>query len=174
MIVYLQWAKETAEDWFALDVTSPRDVTTLPKKGVPDQNSRLDDEPGWLNQLNCQGLVFGGYDHVAVEVITPGRLLITGWVDDPDDWGDSRYALAWDLRDPAPDPRLGGMVNTVQQITAYATDDLRSTFPQGTRPWGEFVLPPAGLTLHGIWLSEENLRAHDEVRSLHGWREWIR
>lgn len=168
MRIYLQWATATAEDWFPIEVTSETDVLALPKKGVP-QGEGIDDEPGWLCALNCQGITFSGYDHTAIEVVGDS-LRITGWMDDPEDWGDARWANSWLLSPPAPDPQLGGVINTVQALTNYATPDV-NFLP--ARPWDEFVHPPAALTLHGRWLPDELFLAHANARSERVWREWV-
>lgn len=40
-------------------------------------------------------------------------------------------------------------------------------------PWEQFVLPPANLTLHGVWLPDDLFREHRSVLSKHHWREWL-
>lgn len=174
MKIYVQWAKAAAEDWFAWDVTNNQQVRNAAKKAVPNGSSALDNNPGWINAANCQGIEFSGYDHVAVEVVPGGGLRITGWEDDTEDFGDTRWATEWLLMPPAPDPALGGVVNTVQQRTIWATPDAAAWFPGVTvLPWEQFVLPPANQTFHGIWLPQETFDAHRAVRSQHGWREWV-
>lgn len=176
MLIYVQWAKATAEDWFAWDVTRVQQIRNAAKKAVPTASSALDNNPGWINAANCQGIEFAGYDHVAVEILSGGGLRITGWQDDTEDFGDTRWATRWDLYPPAPDPALGGVTNTVQQRTVWVTPDAVSWFGgygPNVLPWDQFVLPPADQTFHGIWLTQEQFDQHRAVRSPHGWREWI-
>lgn len=172
MRIYLQWAKDTAEDWQPIEVTTSA-VRKLPRKSVPSATSSVDGVPGWLCALNCQGIVFSGWDHTAIEVIGDS-LAITGWQDDTEDFGDTRWATRWLLSPPAPDPRLGGRMNTVQQRTDYATADLLGEpwLLPDVRPWEEFSPPPDTLTLHGVWLPDNLFQQHVAARTTHGWREW--
>lgn len=171
MRVYLQWAQENPRDWVALDVTQSRHVRNLPRKPVPSGTEPITDEPGWVNAINCQGIDFSGYDHVAIEPVGTS-LRITGWQDDAEDFGDVRWATSWLLSRPAPDPALGGQMNTVQQRTTWATPEARAWFPDA-RPWTEFSPPPSNMTLHGVWLPDTLFAAHKARRTPHGWRDWI-
>lgn len=172
MRVYVQWAKQNPEDWFAWDITRDQDVRRAAKKAVPNANSVLDDNPGWVCGANCQGLDFTGWDHIAVEVVGDG-LRITGWQDDPEDFGDQRYAVEWTLMPPAFDARFN-QVNTVQSCRIFATPDAMQFFPvEGVLPWQDFVLPPSSQTFHGIWLPDEKFQEHVARRTMRGWREWI-
>lgn len=172
MIIYVQWATLDAQDYIALDVRRDQQVRTVSKKAVPGPGSILDNLPGWINSINCQGIEFFGYDHTAVQVDGNG-LIITGWQDDPEDFPPgTRYATRWNLQPPAPDPNIGGQINTVQTRTLWAESGagLDSLNPL---PWSQFVLPPTNQTFHGIWLTPEQFEAHRTIRTPHGWREWI-
>jgi hypothetical protein len=109
--------------------------------------------------------------------VSTDRLRITGWQDDPVDFGDTRWATRWDLSTPAPDARLGGAINTVQTRTVWATPDAAEWFG-GYGPsvlqWSAFVPPAANLTRDGVWLPEATWEKHLQVRTVHDWREWIR
>lgn len=174
MRIFLQWAKAVPEDWFAVDVRNSKAIRDLPKRPAPGPGSVVDSSPGWLCGLQCQGIDFTGYDHVAVEPVGQG-LRITGWQDDPDDWpAGTRYAVSWQLDPPAPDPALGGRINTVQARTVWAEDQAAAWFPGvSVLPWGDFALPSGSLTLHGIWLPDDLFQQHGAIRSRHVWREWI-
>lgn len=175
MKVYIQWAKAQAEDWQPLEVRSNQVIASLFKRGVPNANSRVDNQAGWICGLNCQGIDFSGYDHVAIEVI-PDGLRITGWEDDSDDFGDTRWATEWTLRECKPDPRIGGRMNTDQSRRVFATPDAAEWFGgygPDVLPWEDFALPPANLTFHGVWLSDDDYAAHQAARTPHGWREWV-
>lgn len=169
MRVYVQWAKDVPEDWESADITRNQEIRRLPKKPPPTGSETLDGDPGWVVGANCQGILFSGYDHLAVEVVGDG-LRFTGWQDDPVDWGDSRFAVEWTLMPPAFDP-LVGEINTVQTRRVWATPDVQ--FLTGALPWEEFVLPPANQTFHGIWVPPGLWDAHRQARSPHRWREWI-
>lgn len=176
MIIYLQWAMAVPENWTAVDVTRPQQIRQASKKAEPVGGEVLDNEPGWLFSANCQGIEFSGYDHTAVEILAGGGLRITGWQDDTEDFGDTRWATRWDLMPPAPDPNIGGLVNTIQTRTIWATPDAAAEFFPGTPvlPWEQFVLPPANHTFHGIWVTDPVLYdAHINIRTPHGWREWV-
>lgn len=172
MIIYLQWAMAVPQDWTAVDVTRNQQIRNAAKKALPTGGEVLDNNPGWLNSANCQGISFSGWDHTAIEVIGDG-LRITGWCDDPEDFPPgTKYAIRWDLMPPAPDPAIGGRMNTVQTRTVWAESNagMDHTNPL---PWSQFVLPPANQTFHGIWLTEEQFNEHMSIRSLHGWKEWV-
>jgi len=175
MRVYVQWAKATPEDWIAVDVRNTAVVRNLPKRPVPMGTETLDNGAGWLCGLNVQGIDFSGYDHTAVEFLAGDVLRITGWQDDPDDWlPGTRYATEWTLSPPAPDPALGGRVNTVQTRRVWAEAESTTWFGGSpVLPWAEFAPPPTNLTIHGIWMPEDLFRAHAARRTPHGWREWV-
>jgi hypothetical protein len=172
MKVYIQWAKRNAEDWKMYNINNANQVRALFKRGVPKTGDKVDDKEGWYCGLNCQGIDFSGHDHVAIEPVEDG-LRITGWTDDEDDQQE-KVAVEWTLLTPRHDPNVG-QINTVQSRRVWANDVYRARLPEdiGALPWEDFVEPPADLTVHGIWLSDENFERHINVRSIHGWREWI-
>lgn len=172
MIIYLQWAKAQPEDWMPLNIRRIRHVRDLPRKEHPGPSSTVDNNPGWVNAINCQGITFAGYDHYSIEIITDG-VRISGWFDDPEDWGDIRYAVSWELYPPAPDAKLGGKINTVQKGTFYGNEAAVAAGMTVHEPWENFVMPPASLTLDGIWLSDELYTKHRKSQTQHGWREWV-
>lgn len=173
MKLYIQWATANPGDWQPLDIRTLKHIRDLPRKPAPRGGETIDNQPGWVNAINVQGIVFSGYDHIGVDLSGDG-LRIVGWQDDTEDFGDTRWATEWVLNKPAPDARLGGRINTVQARTIYATPDAAVWFPGvQVRPWSEFNPPPVNQTLHGIWLPESQWQAHMGVLTPHGWREWI-
>lgn len=171
--VLVQWARSSPSDWVELNVRNSRDVRDLPRKPVPTASSVVDNSPGWLCAVNVQGIVFSGYDHLAIEPVGQA-LRVTGWCDDPEDHGDTRWGTSWLLEPPGPDPALNGAVNTRQTRTVWGTPEVAEWFPGvEVLPWAEFVPPPSNLTRHGIWLPDDLFIAHNKGRSHHGWREWI-
>lgn len=171
MIIYIQWSLADPSDWFPIDISRLNHIRNLPRKGDPTgQSVALDNAPGWLCGINCQGIDFSGYDHVALEVVTDG-IRITGIVD-ADPTGE-KWATEWTLLEPAPDDRLGGAMNTRQSRRVWATAEAVGWFPGvAVLPWAEFVYPPDNVTFHGVWMSDELFMRHKEVRTPHGWREW--
>lgn len=166
MLIYLQWAKSSPEDWSPLDVHDPATMDWLRSvaRPEPDGTQSVDGEPGWVNAMNCQGIGFSGDDHSAIEALPDGSVRITGWMDDPEDHGETRLALEWTLCPAGCDPR--------QRRRVWGTEDMATLYGDQLRPWSEFTPPSGGVTLHGIWLTEELLAQHRQVRTPHGWGEW--
>lgn len=194
MRLYVQWARVHPTDWEPVEIVSDADWHRLPSKPVPTGTETLDDQPGWLYDLNVQGVTFGGFDHVAVGVI-PNGVRVTSWNDDAQD-DSEKIAMVWEFEQPRHDPRVG-QVNTVQRLTVHDdTPDSRwvgqstSVGPVIVRPWSEFV-PPTGAR-HGVWLpsphpitpasvnerhrgifrADDGPAAHRAARAFHGWEEW--
>lgn len=171
MIIYLQWAMAVPQDWTAVDITRDQQIRNAAKKAVPTGGEVLDNNPGWINAANCQGISFSGYDHIAVQVSGNG-LIITGWEDDPVDFPPgTRYAIQWNLQPPAFDPKVNE-INTIQTLKVWAEANAGIAY-DNPLPWSQFVLPPANQTFHGIWVSDQEFQDHAVVRSVHGWKEWI-
>lgn len=180
MKVLVQWTKLNPEGWVEFEVRDTqqhrRAWERLAKKGLPTGNETLDNNEGWVFDVNIQGIHFGGADHYAVEFLTDPvmgfGLRITTWNDDPEDWPvGTRTATEWTLYDPAPDPNFGGAINT-RQFRRFWADDL-VMFPDAM-PFSEFVVPPDSITRHGIWVTSEKLTEHITVRGpVRGWTEWI-
>ena len=187
MKVLLQWTKANPDEWLELDIRdTPQTRRTwerLAKKPEPVGGEVIDNNPGWVFDLNIQGVEFFGNDHYAAELVTSPEfgIRVTVWNDDPDDFPPGeRFAMVWTFFEPAPDPRYGGLVNTRQTMVAY---DERNPSPfegQSTtlgpvevRPWSEFTPPATAITRHGVWVSDTLKSQHFAARSKRVWREWI-
>lgn len=187
MRVLVQWTKANPEDWVELDIRDTpqlrRAWERLSSKPEPQGGEAIDNNPGWIFDINVQGVLFAGHDHYSVGLITSPEfgIRVTVWNDDPEDYPPGeRYAQVFEFFEPAPDPRYGGQVNTRQRLTVY---DERIPSPwEGTktsmgpvtvRPWSEFVPPSNALTRHGIWVDDSLLDQHKAVRSSRGWRDWV-
>ena len=179
MLVYVQWVMRDAAPWVPLNVTNENVVRALPKKGEPRLTGRtLNNQPGWINAWNCQGVTGEGWDHVAFQHDDATDLLtVSCWNDDPVDWPvGTRWAYVWTFLPLAPDHSLPGdmkgILNTRQTITMYAEDGFDGPRPPGSRPYSEFVVPPADLTFHGAWMSDTAFSDHRNARAHHEWMEW--
>ena len=62
MKVLVQWSKAAPEDWHEIDSA---DWATLAKRPVPTGGEIIDQTPGWIYQVNIQGVCFSA-DHYAV------------------------------------------------------------------------------------------------------------
>lgn len=188
MKVYVQWTLKNPQNWVELDLNTASGVqrwANLPKKPEPVGGEALDNFPGWTFDINIQGVCFYGFDHVALEPIALGGVRAYGWntdIEDPDPQvRPYRWGEVWDLYPPAPDPNLGGQINTRQYKTIYSEVEAPDFVGQRTaaapvdlREWSDFTSPADALTRHGIWVpDEENWKKHFEVRDQHGWREWV-
>lgn len=173
MKVLIQWATATAQDWFEYDIKNNGHARSLPRKAKPVGGEAIDNEPGWISAINVQGVIFDGFDHLGLEMFN-GVLTVTAWCDDADDMPeDAFFGQVWTFQDLAPDPRIGGRLNTRQSLETYARHGSNAA-AQGV-PHKSFELlpkPPASQTLHGVWLDNARFQRHLDVRSERGWREW--
>lgn len=189
MKVLVQWSYRNPQDWEEVEA---RDWASTPFRAQPSSNGRhggRDNLPGWINDLNVQGVHFNGQDHIAVESIIIGNeegVRVTAWNDDPEDWPvGERSAHIWTFLPLAPDPNLGGAINTRQFQLIYAEGErfekLENNIPQNTslRPWSEFVPPDNAIVRHGVWLEDDKWEDHRRAsnsfqnsRDEIGWRHW--
>src|SRR5262245_24481811 len=177
MNVLLQWALAVPADWESIDVVVSGNTAwrRLAKLALPDAGSVITQTKGWINAVNCQGILMSGYDHYAVEPVNDPQwgvgLRFSLWQDDPDDFPvGERWATVWELFDPAPDPAYGGSVNTRQRRLMYSEFDN----PGKTHEWQNFTKPADAVTRHGIWMTDQLFTAHRNAESPHGWREWVK
>ena len=182
MRLYVQWTKANAEDWVALDLDTSsqrrRVWERLPKKAEPVGGEIIDNAAGWVFAVNVQGVHFEGYDHYAVVPLASGGLRVIIWNDDPADFTpDTFVAQVWTFETVAPDPKIGGALNTRQSRVVYAGPVTRAawlaTGPIENTvilPWADFTPPSTTITFHGIWTT--NPDQHYMVRAFHGWEEW--
>lgn len=174
MKVDIQWTLNNPAGWVEIDVRSSGPLRkaweNLPAKPVPVGGEVIDNVPGWIFDINCQGIHFGGSDHYAIEPVS-GGLRITTWNDDPEDYPvGTRTATRWTLLDPAFDSVVN-QVNTRQSREFWADDLVR--WPDAL-PYAEFVPPAAAITRHGIWVTDEKAQEHLVVRGpSRSWRDWI-
>ena len=183
MKVLYQWAQRNPNGWQEVDA---KDWKNLPKLPIPasGQLGAQSNAPGWIRNVNVQGITTEGYDHIAIEPITVGNdegVKLTTWNDDPDDYPiGERNSIVWTILPIAPDPKLGMAINTRQSCIRYCEGDRYTQFlensPQNTtvRPWSEFVPPAEEITRHGVWLENDKFQEHLAVapQSKWGWMHW--
>lgn len=190
MKVRYQFAQKNPTGWQEIDA---KDWHTLPSLPIPDkgQLGALNNVPGWIRNVNVQGITNEGFDHVAIEPITIGNdegIKMYSWNDDLDDahvegfedWINEPHAIVWTILPLAPDPKLGMAINTRQSCIRYATglryENLLASPPQNTtvRPWSEFIPPAENITRHGVWLDDAKLKEHIDKAPHHewGWMHW--
>ena len=176
MRVLVQWAQRTPRDWQETTAAGFRALPSRPNPNDLPSRPVPDDQAGWIVDINCQGVLFRGHDHYAVEEIEDGAR-ITVWSDSvpPQD----REAQVWTVLNLAPDQRFGAALNTRQSRVVYAASRAMQRWQalgpvENTelRPWSEFVVPPVERTRHGLTLPDELYARHLERQSHRGWREW--
>ena len=64
-------------------------------------------------------------------------------------------------------------MNTVQFRTVWAEPSSDFGNHPGVFSWDQFVVPSTNQTFHGIWVTYEKMMEHVNIRSVHGWKEWI-
>lgn len=181
MQIWVQWARRNPQDYQPLGSEGWAGTASKadPSRGTPYALNELNQQNGWVAELNVQGILFGS-DHYHVVDLTDGSLgiVVTAWSDTlPLSPVGKRLARVWTILPLAPDARLGGQINTRQSQVVYAEGDVYASLlaspPQNTvvRPWAEFVPPPATATRHGIWLTDPAWDAHVAARTAKGWRD---
>lgn len=180
MRVGVQWSLASPTDWQWVEVTRRRPRwENLPHRSAPHgraKDEQLDDQPGFVCALLCQGIVMRGFDHYAIEPITDPEwgegLRFTLWQDGPDFDEGQRWATIWELFDPAPDPVFGGQVNTRQRRTVYAEPGSGHPDPDAL-PFADFTPPAAEHVRHGVWMSDNQFVAHHRAAPARRWEEWV-
>lgn len=174
MRVLIQWAASAPADWTVYDINNISDARRLPRKPLPTASSSLDAAFGWYAAINIQGVLFDGYDHVGFELVS-GTLIVKCWNDDLEDFPvGTRWGQVWQIPVPFFDSRVG-QVNVEQSVTWYGEADSAPVTlgVPNVRPWAEFVPPPSNTTIHGVWMTDAQWAAHEAVRSVRYWREWV-
>ncbi len=167
MKVLIQWAKDNPIDWIEIDSS---EWNSLPKKDDPSgQTQTIDGSPGWINRICVQGVEFTA-DHYAIEEINNGGIRVYSWTDSET----PRHAEIFEFYPLAPDPALGGAINTRQSIQYFI---YRKSTPAGvgntsTSTWDDFIKPNENKTRHGVLLPTDLYEQHEGIRITRGWREW--
>jgi hypothetical protein len=182
MQIWLQWARRNPQDYQPLGSEGWAGTASKadPSRGTPYALNELNQQNGWVAELNVQGIMFSA-DHYHVADLTDGSLgiVVTSWNDQlPFAPVGQRSASVWTILPLAPDGRLGGAINTRQSQVIYAEGQrlvnlLANPLPENTtvRTWAEFALPPDAATRHGIWLTDAAWNAHVAARTSKGWRD---
>lgn len=190
---FLQWTRRNPQDWVL--VASAAAWADLPVKadpvadvsvisdplGVADGDALVNNVNGWPFAVNVQGVSFSDYDHYAVEDLSDNGMRLTAWWDDPIWWPlGVREVHAWTFLPLAPDPSVGGQLNTRISWIVYADPARLAVLqagevppPEGQyRPFSEWPGVPPLSVKHGIHVSDAMAAAHRAARTEHGWREW--
>lgn len=185
MKVLYQWALRNPPDWTEIDPhASPTAWSSLQKRARPTGVQDPGNQRGWINAVNCQGVVFE-HDVYVVEPITVGgeQALRVYGINDQTEPSDRFQAHVWTFLPLAPDPAHGGRLNTRQSVVWYFAptvyNETLANFgaaglpPNATlRPWSEFVYPPESLRRYGVQLVEASFAAHRTRRAARGWTDW--
>ncbi len=168
MKVLIQWAKDVAEDWTEIDSS---DWSSLPKKQNPIGEESLDNKPGWINRICVQGVEFTA-DHYAIEEIGEA-IRVCSWTDNET----PKHAEIFEFYPLAPDPELGGAINTKQYTYYFIEKDALHLISTGIKNtlndvWENFIKPPKDLVRHGKLIPGGLYDEHENIRTLRGWREW--
>lgn len=179
MKIHIQWALATPSSYVAFDLSVRNQIRNIPSKAQPATGSlpTLDNSPGWVNAINCQGIVFEGFDHYGLAYDASTRkVTLSGWADTSA--GGFPYATTWEMWFPKGDPRLAGRMNTDQRGTQYATaGSPQAAFYDSAglvwTPFAQFVAPAAQATRHGVLMTDERYAAHRAARVEPTWVDWI-
>ena len=163
-------------DWRWFD---SREWTAQPCAPIPDGHEPRD-VPGWGHGLNVQGVVFVG-DFYAVEHIDSETIRVVVWNDDPKYFlVDEGFVDVWTFKNLAPDPKLGGAINTRQTRQKYMhkggaawLNHVRLGLMPGVNLKDLSDLPRFDLKkIPGLMVSDELHELHKAARSHPSWRSW--
>lgn len=151
----------------------------------------IDDSDGWVDGVCIMGRRCWG-DHVALEEV--GDVLrVTMWNNDPGDYATAEmHAMVWTfypeivdwtvrsgdgmLRNVGPREDLDWYLSAARKAELEAAGTLPLLVGSGefarVLPYKDFVPPPAGKTIHGIWLLQDVSDALGDVR-MPSYREWF-
>lgn len=152
MRVLVQWTSDPPRDWEEIDHKQWR--------GLPEDA---------VHALNVQGVIFEGYDHYAVGSVT-GGCTVTVWNDE----SDADPPMRWTFYDPAPDPALGGAMNTRQQLDVFTAEHpLAESRTSVGRPRVRSAFRAPRDARHGRQVTDQLHDDHQASRSVRGWEEWV-
>lgn len=169
MKIQVQWASLTPADYEDYDSA---DWSRLPNRRI--------------QSVNIQGVAFDSFEEYALEDIADGGVNLYAWhpprPDYPGGEMTESHGHKWTFYPLAPDPLLGGAINTRQAKTTFYEPTDRRIWDQPLagietrRTFAEFTMP-SGLVKRGVetdfgadgYLSEQ---AHMAARQTKGWRAW--
>ena len=164
MRVLVQWAVPepgTPADWETIDHT---DWPTIASD--------------FVNAINIQGILFSG-DHYAIDEDANGDVRVTVWNDDPAQFDPDEFsAHVITIPQLCPDENLGNAINTCHTHVLYAgAANIAKRLEGGWEAktllaWSTFVAPTAGITRHGLLLTDPQFALHEAAQSEQGWRTW--
>jgi hypothetical protein len=145
--IWVQWADPPDSDFEPYEIRSQRDAKALSAQGRS------------ITAVNVQGVVFEGMDHLAFQKVGQA-LIVHAWADD-----DSAPAQQWTFHPIQPDPALGGLLNTKQELIQFDGKE-------GRPGRADFTPPGEDVQVHGTWLTDRQFATAQRKRTLHGWEEW--
>lgn len=174
MKLLIQWTTTKPTSWIEIDTS---EWTNLPKLPTPTGNEVITNQPGYIFQINIQGLMFAGFDHYAV-IDLGGFTRVVCWSDDSGDLHDITdtsyfHARVWNIYPLQWDEKLQCM-NTLQEQIIYGPTTHESV-DAVRKDWKDFQPPNDIYVRHGIWVSDKLNDAHRSVVDTsvrHGWRAW--
>ncbi len=170
--VYVQFARNPVQDWVKTDCAAWKDLPHRPTPSV-GRGQRGDDldSDGWIAAINIVGTIVRGWDNYALEPDGEG-CRVTGWNDDPEDFP-MPWAEVGVFLPPARDPKIGGGYNTRNFYVRYGDNPIHERPGAEFHPWSEFS-PPKNKSVirHGVWITDELWKKHQQRWPEHGWREW--
>jgi hypothetical protein len=177
MKILVQWTTSDLRDWEEIDSSSWADLPFRPDPTGTPISAGVNNQKGWINALNVQGVIFTN-DHYSVEDIPDGGVRVTGWNDDPVLWGNERQrATVWEFLPLAPDPGMGGAINTRQKAKNYWASNIAIESRIGfdndhENRWEDFTPPARKFIRHGKWVSKEHHDLLTKHQTTRGWMEW--
>ena len=188
MKLFYQWAQRDAQPLIQIDALDWANIASRAEP-APGQLGGTNNAIGWINDVIIQGLHFNGSDHVAIRpLVVGGEVGIQAtniWDDSIDYPPGERRARICTFLPLAPDPLLGGAINTRIAQVVYAEgaryNRLLLNPPAGVivLPWAGFIYPSNNITRHQVLLSDERYAEHLVAsRSFGndpltwGWRDW--
>lgn len=190
MLVYIQWARGTSQDWEQYVLTRDTDIRNLPRRPEPgpgvegtieadipgfgirsvlDVTSPTANDPGWVYALCIQGVTLGSPDwyHLTMD---GSALVVTMVCDDVQDYPGTREARRYRFAIPTLDGTTGRFEQRITREEAWAEDAARRARYQAYWPivndWTAWSAPgPANKRLYCIWQTDDNVAAQEAART---------
>lgn len=180
MRVDIQWARQTPQDWQQINPhANPNAWRNAAKKSRPAPGTlpALNNANGWIADLCCMGVYFGGADAYAVEPLPDEAVRITAIYEDVPD--DERRASVWTIRPLRPSPGAYRGVQPDIEIVRYLAPAALAAFGTApvehttVQPWSAFGRPAENLIRYGVLMTDDQWNAHVSRRTFREFTDWI-